>query len=249
MDSPRRLSAGNGDIPISDVIRDAIRQRLLPPGTPLVQSAIAEALGVSRIPVREALQYLASEGLVTFAEDGAKVTSLPPEEVHELWTLRALLESSMADMTARNVSPAELGELRALVDAMDRTADGDEWSDLNHAFHLAMYRTARMPHFAGAATRVLTLIEPYSRVAVKRLEGQGAAQAEHREMIAALEERDAERLREVLQRSSTRARKLVVDWAEGRNTSPTRTARATSEVAREFVGRLFPAAASRPADA
>jgi DNA-binding GntR family transcriptional regulator len=76
---------------IVDVIRDAIRQRLLPPGMPLVQATLAEALGVSQIPVREALHYLASEGLVTFGEDGARVTALTPDEVHELWSLRAVL--------------------------------------------------------------------------------------------------------------------------------------------------------------
>ena len=227
------------DIPISDVIRDAIRQRLIPPGTPLVQSAIAAALGVSRIPVREALQYLASEGLVTFTDDGARVTALSTQEIHELWTLRALIEASMADATAHNIGPTELAELRALVDAMDRSNDGDEWSDLNYAFHMAMYRTARLPHFAGVAARVLTLIEPYSRVAVKRLEGQGAAQAEHREMLAALEARDATRLAEVLERSSTRARDMMVDWAEGRSRPSALATRTTSELAKTLAERLL----------
>lgn len=237
------------DVPITDVIRDAIRQRLLPPGTPLVQSAIAEALGVSRIPVREALQYLASEGLVTFTDDGARVTSLPPEQVYELWTLRALIEPAMAEATVRNLGPSELAELRALVDAMDRTTDGDEWSDLNYAFHLAMYRAARQPQFAGVAGRVLTQIEPYSRAAVRRVEGQQAAQAEHREMIAALEQRDVERLREVLERSSTRVREITVDWSEGRSASSPPAASQTSEAARAFATRLLPGGAAPAATA
>lgn len=225
-------------VPLIDVIRDAIRQRLLPPGAPLVQAAIAEALGVSRIPVREALQYLASEGLVTFTDDGARVTSLPAEEVHELWTLRALIEPALAGATVRNIGPAELAELAAMVEAMDQAADGDEWSDLNYNFHLAMYRAARLPHFAAVASRVLTQIEPYSRVAVKRLQGQGAAQAEHHEMIDALRDRHSERLREVLERSSIRARSLMADWAQGRAGSPPRDANATSEAARAFARRL-----------
>ncbi len=244
--NPSTLEAVKDDVPITDVIRDAIRQRLLPPGTPLVQSAIAEALGVSRIPVREALQYLASEGLVTFTDDGARVTSLPPEQVYELWTLRALIEPAMAEATVRNLGPSELAELRALVDAMDRTTDGDEWSDLNYAFHLAMYRAARQPHFAGVAGRVLTQIEPYSRVAVRRVEGQRAAQAEHREMIAALEQRDVERLREVLERSSMRVREITVDWSEDRSASSSPAASQTSRAARAFATRLLPAGAAPP---
>lgn len=242
------LPAIGDEVPITDVIRDAIRQRLLPPGIPLVQSSIAEALGVSRIPVREALQYLASEGLVTFTDDGARVTSLPAEQVYELWTLRALIEPAMAEATVRNIGPSELAELRALVEAMDRTSDGDEWSDLNYAFHMAMYRAARQPHFAGVAGRVLTQIEPYSRVAVKRLDGQQAAQAEHREMIAALERRDGEALREVLERSSTRARELTAGWAVDGSAAAPPAASRTSQAARAFATRLRPGPSQTPDD-
>jgi DNA-binding GntR family transcriptional regulator len=242
MDTPEAGPAAPGRaVPLIDVIRDAIRQRLLPPGTPLVQAAIADAFGVSRIPIREALQYLASEGLVTFTDDGARVTSLPAEEVHELWTLRALIEPALAEATVGNIGPSELAELRTLVDAMDHAVDGDEWSDLNYNFHLAMYRAARLPHFAAVASRVLTQIEPYSRVAVNRLQGQGAAQAEHHEMIAALDDRDTSRLREVLERSSIRARSLMAEWTDGRAGPAPRDAAATSEAARAFARRLFPA--------
>lgn len=229
---------------VADVLRDAIRQRLLPPGMPLVQAALAEALGVSRIPVREALQYLASEGLVTFAEEGARVTSLRPDEVHELWSLRALLEPALADAIVRNAGPAELARFRRLVEAMEGARDGDAWSELNYAFHTELYAVARLPHFAAAARRVLTLIEPYSRVAVDRLEGRPAAQAEHRDMLAALEAGDAARLRETLERHSTRARELLVEYAEGEEAEPT-PAGSTSEAARAFAARLF--APARPA--
>ena len=132
-----------------------------------------------------------------------------------------------------------VAELRALVAAMDHPKDGDEWSDLNYAFHMAMYRAARLPHFAGVAARVLTLIEPYSRVAVKRLEAQQAAQAEHHGMIEALQSRDASSLRLMLERSSTRVRQIMVDWAEGIDVVSL-AARPTSEVARAFAERLFP---------
>lgn len=245
-DSAAPLSPPGGGVTITDVIRDAIRQRLLAPGTPLVQSAIADALGVSRIPVREALQYLASEGLVTFTEEGARVTSLPVEEVYELWTLRALIEPALAEATVRGIGPAELAELRSLVEAMDEAGDGDAWSDLNYAFHTAMYQAAGRPHYAGVARRVLTMIEPYSRVAVNRLEGRAAAQAEHHEMIAALEARDAESLAEVLERSSIRARDLMVDWAEERSRPGPRTQDVTSRAAREFVSRLLPGDGGAP---
>jgi DNA-binding GntR family transcriptional regulator len=224
-------------VPVTDVIRDAIRQRLLAPGTPLIQSALAEALGVSKIPVREALHSLAAEGLVTFAEDGARVTLLSPDEIHELWSLRALVEPALAEAIVRNAGPGDLAAIRRLVEEMDGADDGDEWSDLNYVFHLELYRIAALPQFASVASRVLTMIEPYSRVAVDRLEGQAAAQAEHREMLAAVEAGDAAALRAVLERHSTRARDLLAGYAEG---EPRRgpSLSATSRAARSFAARL-----------
>ncbi len=228
---------GEPRVPVADVLRDAIRQRLLPPGMALVQSALAEALGVSKIPVREALHALAAEGLVTFSDEGARVTTLPPAQVHELWTLRALLEPAMAEAIVARLGPSELARVRELVAAMD-DAEGDEWSELNYAFHLELSRMSGLPHFAAAATRVLTAIEPYSRVAVNRLAGRAAAQAEHREMLAALEARDAAALREVLERHSTRARELLAGYAEPAADRASGYG-AASEAARAFAARLF----------
>lgn len=224
-------------LPVADVIRDAIRQRLLAPGAPLVQSALAEALGVSKIPVREALHSLAAEGLVTFTDEGARVTLLAPDEINELWSLRALVEPALADAIVRNAGPSDLAAIRRLVEDMDTASDGDEWSDLNYVFHLELYRIAALPQFASVATRVLTMIEPYSRVAVNRLEGQAAAQAEHRELLEAIERGDATALRDVLERHSTRARDLLAGYAE-REASSAPSLSATSRAARSFAARL-----------
>ena len=185
-------------MPVVDVLRDAIRQRLLAPGAPLVQASLATALGVSKIPVREALHSLAAEGLVTFTDEGVRVVSLSPAEVHELWSLRALIEPALAGAIVHNAGPADLRLLRELVDAMD-AADGDAWSDLNFVFHLELYRIAALPHYAAVARRVLTLIEPHSRVAVNRLAGRDAAQAEHRELLSAIEDQDEQRLQGTLE--------------------------------------------------
>lgn len=224
------------EVPIVDVLRDAIRQRLLPPGMALVQGALAEALGVSRVPVREALQYLASEGLVTFADDGARVTELSADEIRELWSLRALVEPPMAAGIVERATPAEVERLRELVAQMD-AAEGDAWSDLNYAFHRELARVSQMPHYAAVALRVLTQIEPYSRAAINDLAGRPAAQAEHHEMIAALDRRDGEALREVLQRHSLRAGELLAGFAEG--AEPPAAEHAVAEAARSFAARLL----------
>ena len=196
---------------IADVMREAIRQGLLVPGQPLIQSAIAEAMGVSRIPVREALHALAAEGLVTFGEDGgARVTALEPEEVEELWTLRALLESEMAPGIVRVATDADVEALRAQVREMD-DMDPETWSDRNYALHQDLHRLSGMPHFADACGRVLTMMDSYSRVAVSVLNEQAEAQAEHHRMIDALTRRDGEELARLLLHHSHRARKALLE--------------------------------------
>ena len=226
----------NGTPPIVDVLRDAIRQRLLPPGMALVQGALADALGVSRVPVREALQFLASEGLVTFSEDGARVTELPAEEIRELWGLRALVEPALAPGIVARAIDGDVESLARLVAAMDE-ADGDDWSDLNYAFHRELYRVARMPQHAAAALRILTQIEPYSRAAINEHAGRPAAQAEHHEMLAALRAGDACALHEVLERHSLRAGELLAGAGPAAGDEPP-AADAVSEAARAFAARL-----------
>ncbi|MEO8622727.1 MAG: GntR family transcriptional regulator, partial [bacterium] len=79
-----------------DALRDRILRGGFPEGEPLRQDAIAEELGVSRIPVREALRQLEAEGLVTFnPHRGAVVTTLSLQEIAELFELRADIESDL----------------------------------------------------------------------------------------------------------------------------------------------------------
>jgi DNA-binding GntR family transcriptional regulator len=223
--------------PIADVIREAIRQRLFEPGQPLIQASIADALGVSRIPVREALHALAAEGLVTFGEDGgARVTALSSQEVDELWTLRGLLESQMAPGIVRNATPEDIDVLEATVHRMDDLAPSD-WLDENYALHQELARVSGMPHFAAATNRVLLMIEPYSRMAVTVLQAQPDAQAEHHAMVGALRAGDADELARLLAHHSNRARSVLLDYTGSRASLEEQRVSA-AEAARSLATRL-----------
>ena len=222
---------------IADVLREGIRQGLLVPGQPLIQASIAEAMGVSRIPVREALHALAAEGLITFSDDGgARVTELAPHEVDEVWTLRALLESEMAPSIVRQATPSDGEMLVGLIDAMD-DLDPETWSDRNYAFHLELHRLSGLPYFADAAGRVLTLMDSYSRVAVSVLSEQDEAQAERHLMVKAIEAGDGAELARLLLHHSHRARKALLAYAESQRKPIDRKAEA-AEAARSLANHL-----------
>jgi DNA-binding GntR family transcriptional regulator len=229
------------------VLRDAIRQRLLPPGSPLIQKAIADALGVSRVPVREALQNLAAEGLVTFADEGgARVSSLSADDVDELYSLRLLLEPVLAPAIVQRITATELASLDALVAEMDACGDDlSAWANANYAFHDALYRAAGRRHHYRLARQLLTLVEPYSRVAVFHLKGREQSQLEHHRMLECMRAQDSARLRDVITTHLSRAHRDLLAYAR-RDAVPPHSALNVSQAAQAFSTRLL-GAAERPA--
>ncbi len=210
---------------------------MLAPGKLLIQAAIAEAMGVSRIPVRDALHALAAEGLVTFGEDGsAHVTAFGLDEVGELWALRGLLESHMASGIVRIATPADVAALREIVDAMDDLA-GPAWSDQNFTFHKELHRLSDMPQVADVAGRVLTKAEPYSRLAVSLLHVEGGGNGDHRQMVDALAAGDGDELARLLLHHHERASAALLEYA-ATTAQPVDQKAIVTETARSLADRL-----------
>lgn len=118
----------------------------LKPGDRLREAKIAEQMGVSRAPLREAIRDLASEGLVvskTFK--GAYVTQLSISDLWEIYTLRAVLERMAVEIVARKANPELLDTLRTSISAMVKAAeegDKDRLVNLDLAFHETLVRNA-----------------------------------------------------------------------------------------------------------
>lgn len=101
-------------------LRGAILMGTLLPGARISEPGLAQELGISRTPVREALQRLAQEGLVELLPGrGARVRVLSAEEVREVYDVRALLEGEAAALAAENATEAELNRLERLLQALD----------------------------------------------------------------------------------------------------------------------------------
>lgn len=176
----------------------AIRAALLAgehePGARLMEEDLAEALGVSRTPVREALRRLAAEGLVEFvANRGAQVVAWSEQDLREIYGLRALLEGQAARMAADRIDATGVARLRALVTAMDRAAragDRVAVSEANAEFHRAVWdiagnrRLAAMVAGLVQTPMVQRTFQRYRPADLRRSLGQ------HRELVDALEAAD-----------------------------------------------------------
>ena len=128
-------------------IRDGIATGKYAPGVKLWQDRIAKELSISRIPVREALCTLASEGLVTLLPNrGAMVPELSSDELEELYALGATLESMAAKRAVSRLGAHDLKKMKRLLDEMRDSHDKPEsWYALNREFHSCLLDASGWP--------------------------------------------------------------------------------------------------------
>ncbi len=197
----QRTPHGSNHEQVAGELRQLILSGLLGPGQPVNQDEIAERLGVSRMPVREALRTLAVEGLVQFHPNrGAVVTELSRRDMEELYALRIMLEGPAARRSAENMTSEHLTGLQGLIKEMERLRDGPraEWAEVHYRFHLSLYESAGMPRLGRLIAGLRNLVEPYSRIYIRLPERMRQAEREHRDLVAACRKRDGERAEKVL---------------------------------------------------
>jgi DNA-binding GntR family transcriptional regulator len=148
---------------IKDVILQRIVEGRLEPGSRIVETRIAQELGVSQGPVREALRDLEQLGCVVHEPNrGCSVRAFSLEELLEAFPVRAALEALAARLAAERITNAELAELDQLLERMTtaaRRGDAHDQSQANASFHATIVRAARN----GTLERQWQMLEPYSR--------------------------------------------------------------------------------------
>lgn len=137
------LRSGTAGQTAISVIRERILAGELSPGTKLSQHQLATELGMSRIPVRDALRSLAGEGLVTFrANATALVSPLSVEDLQELYELRISLEPRLGRLAIPNLTERHFTEMEAMIERMGSLTDTATWLPLNNRFHETLYTAA-----------------------------------------------------------------------------------------------------------
>jgi DNA-binding GntR family transcriptional regulator len=181
---------------VAERLRTRIFAHELAPGTWLDEQAIAAELGISRTPLREALKVLAGEGLVRLEpRRGCYVAELTEQDLDDIFPVMALLEGRCAWEAARRGASADFSELAAIHQDLEKHAaanDADRFFEANQAFHAAVQRIAGnrfLAQMIDDARKVLKLTRRDSL----RLDGRlRQSLAEHRAILAALQQRDAD---------------------------------------------------------
>ncbi|QKV73260.1 GntR family transcriptional regulator [Amycolatopsis sp. Hca4] len=174
---------------VADRIREAIFGGVYAPGRQLREVELAEALGVSRGPVREALLRLEREGLVRGEwHRGTTVTSLSEEDVAELDSLRAALEHLAVERVVEHAGEEALAALDAVVSRMDRALDEHEMVRCDLEFHDAVYAAAGHRRLLEAWQAIRSQVHLFllTRIGLATEGYLAGIPAEHRELVAAL---------------------------------------------------------------
>jgi DNA-binding GntR family transcriptional regulator len=183
-------------------LRTEILEGRLEPGTELAEVALAEQLGVSRGPIREAIGRLASEGLVAVRpRRGAVVRSLSKEEFLELYQVREALERMAVQLAVPRLTPeqlAQLGELNAQMDGAASHDDVDPFFEANIAFHAVLLEASGNERLQ---TLYQQLLGQLGRYRLRSLTLRGNLQrsvAEHAAILRAATRGDADRAAQLM---------------------------------------------------
>ena len=182
---------------IQQAVADAVRTRIiagvLPAGTRIDQDALAAEFSISRMPVREALRQLGAEGFLTIVPHrGAIVTALSPDEIEEIYEIRAALEGVAAGHASQALTAGDLDALRRILASMRTEDQIDRWVTLNDEFHNVINQASGRPRLLELIQRLREQSQPYIRLYVQRLHKSAQARKEHKAILDALIDRDAE---------------------------------------------------------
>ncbi|EHM10756.1 transcriptional regulator [Thermanaerovibrio velox DSM 12556] len=184
---------------IASVLREAIYRGMLPEGHQLHQAQLALMMGVSPIPLREALRILESEGLVAFrGHKGAYVTSLSVEEARELYEMVCQLETHLLNLAFPRITRSVLEEAEGVLDRMERVEDCIAWRDLNERFHNLLYEPAERPLIMSVLARFRQNTDRNIRMHLASMREESERQ--HRRLLQLIAEGDQEGAVEALRR-------------------------------------------------
>ena len=202
---------------ISTQVADAIRRRILSgeyaANLQLRQEHIAVDLGVSRIPVREALHQLHSEGFVTLvSHKGAVVTPVSLDEILELHELRARLETWLLALAIPRMTEEHLAAAALSADRFGaNSADPDRAFELNWDFHKTLYAASGRKATIDIIGRIYQQIERYTRMIVKLIDYNFRSDAEHHKLIELCRAGDAKRASKVLEAHIMDGGRLLIE--------------------------------------
>jgi DNA-binding GntR family transcriptional regulator len=212
---PGRKSLGQH---VFENLKQAIIRGEVAPGDRLVESRLADALDISRTPVREAIHKLEREGLLRkLPKGGFTVMNLSREDIEETFGIRCVLESYAARLAAQNYSEEELLPLEDKIEEFQRFLDKgqlDELPRINTEFHTLFYALSRSPKLIKMINDLRDQIYRFRKILLKMDKWAEVSNQDHRKILDAIRERDVNRVEKVVKQHIARGQRIVLNALE-----------------------------------
>lgn len=205
-------------LPLRDVVFNTLRQAILKgelkPGERLMEIALAERLGVSRTPIREAMRKLELEGLVVMIpRRGAQVANITEKDLNDVLDVRIALENMAIEKACERMTEEEMGRLWVAAKEFERTmGEGNlvKLAEADVAFHEIIYRAADNRRLNQVLNNLREQIYRYRVEYLKEEETRNVLVMEHEELTQAIKERDVKRAQEISYRHIENQRMAII---------------------------------------
>ncbi|MGD2124765.1 MAG: GntR family transcriptional regulator [Desulfobacteraceae bacterium] len=214
---PARKSLGQH---VFENLKHAIIRGNILPGDRLVESRIAEALDISRTPVREAIHKLEREGLLRkLPRGGFTVLNLTREDIEETFGIRCVLESYAARLAALNHREEELEPLEERIKEFQICLENgrmDELPRINTEFHNLFYALSRSPKLIKLINDLRDQIYRFRKIILSMNNTARTSNEDHKKMLEAIKNRDVKRVERLVKEHILRGQKIVLEAFERR---------------------------------
>lgn len=195
---------------VYDTLRQAIFEGELKDGDRLIEKELAQRLGVSRTPVREAIRKLESDGLIEYSpRKGVVVRGITSEMAAEIYAIREALEVAAIPFVVQSITAEELAELYSLLAEMKSLTEAgsvDELLKVARRFNDTLIGCSRMPHLIKLIDTYQDYQHAFRRVTLSRELRKPSALHEHEEILKAIDEKDTARAEQLMRQHLRAAR-------------------------------------------
>ena len=203
-----------------DEIREGLISGKFPPGQPLVIRTLAESYGISITPVRDALQRLVAERLLEVLPNRSiAVPYLKVETFLELARIRTVLEGLAGEMATEHLQLAHIQKLDRLIGLSEeaiRKRDGASYAKVNQKFHFTIYSECGSPILLRMITELWSQVGPFFTHLLDSGAYTEIANDQHRQILAAIEERDAQSVKAHIVADITSAASALSQYMQSR---------------------------------
>ncbi len=210
--------------PLREIVFTTMREAIIngdfKPGQRLMEVQLAEQMGVSRTPVREAIRKLELEGLVVMVpRKGAYVAGLSSEDVKEVLEIRAVLEGLAASLAAKNASAADIEQLQEIVEKFKVAAEEKDVVKLinfDSDFHDVMYRASKNKKLIQLISALREQVQRFRVAYFTKIRSTQTLIEEHKDLVSSIVNNEPDRARAIAEKHISTTEKLITSIEEKR---------------------------------